>query len=384
MERKYKIGYLISNDFNDRTKGSGIYYYQSKALEKHLGEIFYIKPSKSALFIVKKIEKIIGKLNYILPRKYLSSHSIFISRLYGRSFTRRIKGLKLDFIFGDKSSKIIAYLKTEIPIIYSTDAFFSCMHNYYPEFTNLSRVSIGEANKVEANAIRNSRFLVVTSDWAARCAVDYYGVRNGNVLINPRGANLEEIPSRMDLDLKKKESLILIFIGVEWVRKGGDVAYETLQYILGQGQKASLIIIGCLPPKHVCDDKNVLTIQYLNKGNATDRKKFFSLLNESDFQILPTRAECAAISVSECSAFGIPSFVTNTGGVAETVKDNINGFRLPLEANGTDFGKAILDVYNNDARYNALRNSTRLYYEEQLNWDVWASRFNEFLGRNLS
>ncbi|WP_270350498.1 glycosyltransferase [Ligilactobacillus salivarius] len=64
--------------------------------------------------------------------------------------------------------------------------------------------------------------------------------------------------------------------------------------------------------------------------------------------LLPTRAECAGIVFNEASAFGVPSLSVDTGGVADYVKNNINGYRMPLSANGEDFALKIEEWIKED------------------------------------
>jgi len=86
----------------------------------------------------------------------------------------------------------------------------------------------------------------------------------------------------------------------------------------------------------------------------------------SDIFILPSRAECSAIVLAEAAAFGLPVLTCDTGGLADYVSNGANGFRLPVEDDGTLFAekaKAILADYESFAR------SAYADYEKRMNWD---------------
>ncbi|MBK7121948.1 MAG: hypothetical protein IPH68_03555 [Chitinophagaceae bacterium] len=47
----------------------------------------------------------------------------------------------------------------------------------------------------------------------------------------------------------------LLFLGVEWERKGGQIALDTFYALQNNGMQVQLKIIGCQPPLHIKDKK---------------------------------------------------------------------------------------------------------------------------------
>jgi len=99
----------------------------------------------------------------------------------------------------------------------------------------------------------------------------------------------------------------------------------------------------------------------------------------SDFLILPTKAECYGIVFCEASAYGLPSIVNDTGGVSGAVTNRKNGFLLPSNSPGNDYTKLIADVFRNDEKYDSLVKSSRNIFEMKLNWDAWAKKVKNLL-----
>ena len=54
-------------------------------------------------------------------------------------------------------------------------------------------------------------------------------------------------------------------------------------------------------------------------------------MSSSDILLLPTQAECAGIVFVEASAYSMPIFTHDTGGISNYVINGINGYRLPLK-----------------------------------------------------
>ena len=110
-----------------------------------------------------------------------------------------------------------------------------------------------------------------------------------------------------------------------------------------------LTIIGCIPPVAI-NEKDITVIPFINKHNEEAGLTALSISSvNSDFLLLPTRAECAGVVFCEASAFGIPSITTDTGGVSTYVEDGINGFALPLAARAEAYADKIEQYTSDDS-----------------------------------
>jgi glycosyltransferase involved in cell wall biosynthesis len=213
--------------------------------------------------------------------------------------------------------------------------------------------------------------VIYSSAWAARSAIEDYGADPAKIHVVPFGANIDEPPAReVVLARKQSEQCRLLFLGVDWVRKGGDIAFETLLKLEELGIRAELVVCGCTPPQGVAHERMKI-IPFLDKNDERQRKELEQLLMSADFLLLPTRADCTPIVFCEASAFGLPVVATNTGGVPEVVREGENGFLLPYEARGEAYAEVIARVYHDDERYAELVRASRAAFEERLNWDAW-------------
>ena len=368
----HKIAYLTSKNPFDKKESSGVYYYQSQALKKYCGEVFFLGPVRNVF--INMIIKSINIINRTTKKKYKHSHSIVISKIYGKIFTRKLRHKNYDFIYSDKSSCEIAYLKTNIPIIYSTDATFNLLHNYYPDFSNLYKISEKEGNIIEQKAINNASLIVCTSEWAASSVKKDYNCTPEKIYVLPRGANIDMKVTKQTITRKRKtETCRLLFIGRECERKGYDMAYQTMAFIRSKGISVKMVVIGCNPPNELLDN-DVEVIPFINKNTKKGMIEFDRVMLNSDFFLLPTKAECVAIAFNEASAYGLPVITTDTGGVTEVVKNGINGFAFKPNSLPKDLGEKIIEIFSSDEKYYSLVLSSREYYEDRLNWDKWGEQ----------
>src|SRR5437763_11247213 len=228
-------------------------------------------------------------------------------------------------------------------------------------------------------AYQNATVLLYCSYWAARSAIEDYGVDPEKVHTIFFGANLDTIPSReMVLARKKSERCRLLFMGLGWERKGGAIAFETLLELEKLGIQAELIVCGCTPPKGVAHER-MRVIPFLDKNDERQSKEIENLYAMSDFLLVPTRCDAYGHVFCEASAFGLPSITTNTGGVPEVIRNGENGYVLAESAGGSEYLEVIAEVYQDDQRYTALVQSSRAAFESRLNWDAWGSAVKQVL-----
>lgn len=374
--KRYKIGFLTSFDPLDKRKLSGVTYHLLRAVQSNLGDVELLGPMKTR----RLLSGFISRLGKKFSRPYNVDHSLYMALRYAGFFNRRLKGKKFDLIIAPRSSTEIAFLKTDIPVLYYSDTTFYSLYNYYEWFSNFMPFSVWEGNRIERLAHKRSRWVVFTSQWAADSAINHYKTDPSKVHVIPFGPNLDEIPARDEVLCEKPSHVCkLLFLGVEWNRKGGDIAFDTLQQLKSMGLNATLTVCGCTPPEGISDE-NMTVIPYINKNNFDEYKVFIELLRSHHFLVLPTRAECFGVVFCEASAFAMPSITTDTGGIEGAVKNGVNGFRLPLTAGGNDYAQLIFTTFTNyEERYIPLSVSSRDHFENFLNWNYFTDKVRALL-----
>jgi len=301
------------------------------------------------------------------------------SLLKGRDLKKSVNRGKFDVIVSPNSPDQVAYLSTSVPIIYLRDTTFQLFVNYYPTFFGLSASAIQEGNEIERNAINNSARVIYSSDWAAESAIRFYGLKKERVSIISFGANLlfNYPPSEELCNIPDRSCCTLLFVGLDWQRKGGEIAYKTFIRLREDGIKCKLIIVGCNPNLKMDDDVEV--VPYLDKNSKPDLNRLLDIYARSHFIVLPTVADCTPIVFSEAAAFGIPVLTTDTGGNSSIIKEGVNGYLFPPGTNEQQYANRIKSILENTTLYQKLRNSSREQFEIKLSWEVWIQRLNEII-----
>ena len=371
---RLKIAFLTPQDPLSKRSWSGTIYFMACALQKQCGDVTFLGPVPIRQIGVKMFNRVVRAL---LGKRYDYSHSLSYARKCARFFEKKLAGHSYDLIFAPAAATALAYLRTEVPIVYASDVTFTLLQNYYPEFTNLLPVSIREGNRIEKAAIDRCRIALFSSAWAAESAIRDYGADPAKVRVIPFGANLEMVPRKEEVLNRTRSGILrLLFLAVNWRRKGGDIAYETLLSLTARGIDTELIVCGTVPPDGISHEK-MTVIPFLNKDDPEQMKQLTGLFLNADFLLLPTRYDCTPIVFCEANAFGMPVVTTDTGGVSSLISNGENGIMLPSSARGDLYAEAICALYKDDDRFAALSRSSRTVYEEQLNWDSWALAVNK-------
>ena len=381
MNKSIKIAYLtIRRDPHDRRtwrSWSGTVYYIAQALQKHCGEVSYfnpILPCKKQ----EKIERIIIKCSRVLLKKQYTC-DFFLANSYAKAGAKWLADQSFDVIVAPVGTTEIALLETDLPIVLIEDATYRQLLDYYPKYSNLLKRSIYEMNTIQDLALKKASAVIYSSAWAARSAIEDYGADPKKIHVVPFGANLDESPpEEVALVRKKSDRCRLLFLAVDWSRKGGDIAFETLLKLEEMGVQAELIVCGCTPPEAFAHER-MRVIPFLDKNDERQLKELGKLLMLVDFLLVPTRADCTPVVFCEASAFGLPVITTNTGGVSEVIRDGENGFLLPYEARGDAYAEVIARIYRDDDRYAELVQASRAAFEGRLNWDAWGAAVKQIL-----
>ncbi len=378
-QQRISIAYLTVNDPLDKRSWSGTTYYIAQTLQKNVGEVDLLGPVNFP-WAVEKFVRGIAKLARVLFKKeYLAKYSLLKSWYAARVLRKKMAGKKYDCICAPAASTELACLKTSVPVIYISDTTFHLISHYYKQdFSNVSLLSKWEANCLEKKALSKSRAIIYSSEWAAHSAVSDYKIAPGKISITPLGANIDAVPQReLIYEKEKNPHLTLLYLAVEWERKGGSIAFDTLKILHDTyGIKARLIVCGCIPPS-TFTHPNLEVIPFLNKNIPADQQRFAHLLASAHFLLLPTRADCSLLVACEANAYGIPAITTETGGVPDIVKDGVNGYCVPYTAKGNIYATLIAELFADKEKFHQLITSSRQRFEDELNWDKWADNFRK-------
>lgn len=372
---RIQIGYVSEyNPFKDKKAWSGSIYKLREAIENAGFNVVWI-PYKTNTLCIRIYLYI---LRFLLRGKIVA---YLYNKWYFKLVSQTIDTHQKDYIsskylFFPGGAQISQYLKPSKPTIYYSDASFHSMLNYY--WCDVHPWVLKQGEICEKEAIHHSDINLRASQWAANSLINHYEEYPHKVFVLPLGPTLET------KDLKpvkpyKSGVLRVLFSGVEWERKGGSVAVETVTELIKIGIEAKLVIVGIHQlPKQYQGVDFIEHIGFLNKNNPTEYKQYIETIRKCHILLLPTKAECAGIVFSEASALGLPIFTYDTGGISTYVKNEVNGYRLSLECDATDFSNSIFNVIKS-GKIEEMHYKAITFYQKELAWNNWSNTFNNII-----
>jgi glycosyltransferase involved in cell wall biosynthesis len=305
----------------------------------------------------------------ILSKQYLRNREPEVLIDYAKQVERCLTSIRYDIVFSPGTIPI-SHLQTEKPIVFWTDSTFAGMVDFYPDFSNLCAQSIRDGNRMEQLALSKCRLAIYSSEWAANTAIQNYDVDPTKVKVVPFGANVDCNRNLQDIDsivdIKNFDTCRLLFVGVDWHRKGGDFALAVADRLNRQGIRTELHIVGCNPK--ISLPSFVKLHGFISKRTEEGRRYLDELMSISHFLILPSRVECYGVVFAEASSFGLPALATKVGGIPTAIQDGKNGQTFPLDASAEKYCNYIARYMSSQQDYKELALSSFKAYSERLNW----------------
>jgi glycosyltransferase involved in cell wall biosynthesis len=245
------------------------------------------------------------------------------------------------------------------------------MANYYSVFSNCFNFSLNWGEGIEKRAMNRASNIIVSSKWAAQSVIDDYHLSPDKVSIVHFGANLLHEPIEPKAVRDHDREFRLLWVGVDWERKGGKIAYELMIKLNELGINTTLFVCGC-DPQITKPHRGLRSLGFLDKGITSQNAQLDEIYRQADVFILPTKSECAGIVFAEAAAYSLPIITYNTGGVSDYVHDNVNGYLLdPITATTADWLEKLTHLYKDKESYQNMSTHSFALFKHLLNWQHW-------------
>ena len=196
-------------------------------------------------------------------------------------------------------------------------------HFIYTDNTMLANLEYGMTRRelpvtgkwlqLERQSYHKARACFVMSTNVARSLVQHYGCPEDKVVCAYAGCNA----SVEQVERTSYSSKNILFVGVEWERKGGPELIKAFRLVRQQIPDATLTIVGCSP------NLSELGCQVVGRVPPSDLKRYYT---DAAVFCMPTRREPFGIAFIEAMAYELPVVATNVAAIPDFVRTGENGF----------------------------------------------------------
>lgn len=147
--------------------------------------------------------------------------------------------------------------------------------------------------------------------------LNFYQIGRDKISVVLIGANAPPAPPSPPDRFERRR---ILFIGVEWERKGGPELIEAFQNVHRAFPNATLTIVGCSPDLQV---PGVEVVGRVSLGQVAE------LISQASIFCMPSHIEPFGIAVVEAARSGLPVIGTPVGGMLESIVDGETGILVP-------------------------------------------------------
>jgi glycosyltransferase involved in cell wall biosynthesis len=356
------------NALDPRSFGGRV-YYSLQALRQNVAAMQFIGPLSHPwfapmIYLKREYYRRIQGLDYNphRDRRMVMNYSSQISR--------RLRDVDADIILSPMSpySQPIAYLKAKQPIVIWTDNTFARGIETYPELSRdrLCAESIRYGLENERMALSRAALVIYYTHWAAQHTIRFYNLNPAKVRVVAPGPAFDEADiisfeeAKQIVSARPKDRCRLLFVGMNWERKGGDIVVEVARRLNAAGLPTELVLVSTgLPDKPLPE--------FVRAFRYVDRAVLNQLCKTSHFMFVPTRGEALGLVFVEANAFALPSIARDVDGVPEVIRSGVNGATFPVSADPDQYCTYIEDVFAHYDRYEQLALSAFDEFRTRLN-----------------
>lgn len=196
--------------------------------------------------------------------------------------------------------------------------------------------------------------IIAVSNFTKKSLIDTYKIPEQKISVVYNGVNVKdfEYPYNKALDEyrikfgQEKNKPLLLFVGRLELRKGLPFLLKAIKILL-KSLNLQLVVVGegkKEPFKKIADTLGIS--KHVTFIGSVDFKTLRMLYNVCDIFVLPSLLEGFGLTVLEAMAAGKPIVASNTGGIPEIVKNNVNGI-LVDPRNHSQLAKALSEYLEN-------------------------------------
>jgi glycosyltransferase involved in cell wall biosynthesis len=270
---------------------------------------------------------------------------------------------------------------SEVALAFQTQSLFDARHPDLPHFLYTDHTYLANRRypqpkpllpvakawlEMERNLYASAACNFVSSGFAAESLRADYAVPDVQVEVVHSGSNVA--PGGGE---GVRNGNVILFVGVDWERKGGPELVEAFREVRASIPDAELWIVGCSP---VVRDSGVKVM------GRIEPKRVAECYREADVFCLPSRMDPSASVLAEAASHGLPVVATRVGGNIERVEDGVTGF---LCDNAGEISRCLIELLKSPGLRRQFGDAGRRLADERFTWDAVCGRMADRMRKEL-
>ncbi len=239
-------------------------------------------------------------------------------------------------------------------------------HYLYTDHTHLANLQYPDFSKkdlysprwieLERTIYHNATLNFTRSNNISRSIVADYSCPPDKVICVGRGCN---VGTNFEVAHGKYKNRNILFVGIDWKRKGGPELVEAFKLVLKAHPTARLTIVGCTPKLNIpnCDVVGPVPLEEVN--HYYEKASVFCL---------PTKLDPFPSVCLEAFAHGLPVVATDIGPIPDFVSDGETGYLVKC-GDVKHLSEVLIELIGNPEKCQALGENGRRLVLEKYTWE---------------
>ena len=322
----------------------------------------------------------------------LLANSIATALLYGKDIAQRRKKFRLAFwrtpyIFRQIRKLVREQVaRGEYSFSFQMQSLFDAStpglpHFVYTDHTHLENLNYAAKGRsslyapgwieLEKEIYRNAALTFVRSSNVRRSLTEEYGAPAEKAVLVYAGSNAN-VSSRKTANSDYAQPVIL-FVGLDWQRKGGPDLLEAFRIVHQACPDARLIILGAQP------EVSLPNCEVVGKVPPEELDRYYQ---QASVFCLPTHLEPFGIVFIEAMTARLPIVATRVGAIPDFVEEGRNGWLVePGDIQG--LASALLKLVESPSMCKSFGEHSFHLSREQYSWQAVGKRFQHHIQRIL-
>lgn len=339
---------------------SGVVHSAVRALEEQAEVVRLQVPPVQDALLDRFLAKISGKMGFI----YFPSDTFLATIRKSRSVRNLIKQHDVDAVISLAASKESLGIPAAVPLVQVTDSSFKAVIEGYFKHQKISPLTLFQGQVLDALVARRTNHYCVASQWSAQQLMKDLRVPESDITVVPFGPGV--VPATEEREQGSSSGLSVLFIGSDWVRKGGERVLEAFKKARALRPDLTLTLVGA-PTQEPMDG-----VTYLPRQS---KEELSALYTSHDILLEPTEASAGGVVVTDALNHGLPVISTRIGGIPTLVKDGVTGWLVEPEK----AVPAIVDLLTGLTKAQVEKAAAEAGRDakERLTWGSWGSKVFE-------
>jgi glycosyltransferase involved in cell wall biosynthesis len=218
--------------------------------------------------------------------------------------------------------------------------------------------------------------IISTISLFAKKSFEMHNFPAQKIFVNNMGVDLREFPFYNRKIKTSQEPFVVGYVGVMSSQKNVKGLISATQKLVEKGFNIQLLLVGLVDNNSF--DKNLLYQPFINYQGGQPQSKLHEFYKEMDLFVLNSLQDGFGMVILQAMSTGLAVIGTTNTGTPDVVKDNEQGFIIPINSDEI-LAEKIRFCYENREKCLEMGQNARKKVEKGFTWEDYGNRYVEYL-----